>query len=117
LRTWPKCKPSNSRGQKPKRSSKRRPCGFVFLQGFAGVFPWNVITYFFFAYLEKERGYDANSILFTMAPVILILASGYFIGGALGDALSNAATKGASSSQALACCWARSSCICLQHSC
>jgi MFS family permease len=44
-----------------------------------------VITYFFFAYLERERGYDANSILFTMAPVILILAGGYFLGGALGD--------------------------------
>ena len=64
---------------------KKKTMWFVFLQGFAGVFPWNVITFFFFAYLEKERGYDANGILFTMAHVILILASGYFIGGALGD--------------------------------
>lgn len=68
-----------------KQIFKKRTMWFVFLQGFAGVFPWNVITYFFFAYLERERGYDMNSILFTMAPVILILASGYFIGGALGD--------------------------------
>ena len=67
---------------------------FVFLQGFAGVFPWNVITFFFFAYLEKERGYDANSILFTMAPVILILASGYFVGGALGDFAFKRTNKG-----------------------
>jgi fucose permease len=67
---------------------------FIFLQGFAGVFPWNVITYFFFAYLEKERGYDANSILFTMAPVILILAGGYFVGGALGDLLFKFTRKG-----------------------
>jgi len=64
---------------------KKKTMWFVFLQGFAGVFPWNVITFFFFAYLERERGYDANGILFTMAPVILILASGYFVGGALGD--------------------------------
>lgn len=73
---------------------KKRTMWFVFLQGFAGVFPWNVITYFFFAYLERERGYDAEGILFTMAPVILILASGYFIGGALGDAAFKRTNKG-----------------------
>lgn len=73
---------------------KKKTMWFIFLQGFAGVFPWNVITYFFFAYLEKERGYDANSILFTMAPVILILASGYFVGGALGDAAFKRTNKG-----------------------
>lgn len=73
---------------------KKRTMWFIFLQGFAGVFPWNVITFFFFAYLEKERGYDANSILFTMAPVILILASGYFVGGALGDFAFKHTNKG-----------------------
>jgi MFS family permease len=73
---------------------KKKTMWFVFLQGFAGVFPWNVITFFFFGYLETERGYDANSILFTMAPVILILASGYFIGGALGDFAFKRTNKG-----------------------
>ena len=73
---------------------KKRTMWFVFLQGFAGVFPWNVITYFFFDYLEKERGYDSNSILFTMAPVILVLAAGYFVGGALGDAAFKRTNKG-----------------------
>ncbi|MEW5828854.1 MAG: MFS transporter [Chloroflexota bacterium] len=73
---------------------KKRTMWFIFLQGFAGVFPWNVITFFFFAYLEKERGYSADSILFTMAPVILILAAGYFIGGALGDAAFKRTNKG-----------------------
>ena len=73
---------------------KKKTMWFIFLQGFAGVFPWNVITYFFFGYLEKERGYDSNSILFTMAPVILILAAGYFIGGAVGDFLFKFTKKG-----------------------
>lgn len=73
---------------------KKKTMWFVFLQGFAGVFPWNVITYFFFAYLEKERGYDADSILFTMAPVIIILAIGYFVGGAAGDFLFKFTRKG-----------------------
>lgn len=80
--------------EEAKRIFQKRTMWFIFLQGFAGVFPWNVITYFFFAYLERERGYDANSILFTMAPVILILASGYFLGGALGDFAFKRTKKG-----------------------
>ncbi len=66
---------------------KKRSLWFMFMQGFAGVFPWNVITYWFFTYLAEERGYDENSVLLTMAPAVLILAGGYFIGGALGDYL------------------------------
>ncbi|RJP53793.1 MAG: MFS transporter [Anaerolineaceae bacterium] len=73
---------------------KKKTMWFIFLQGFAGVFPWNVITYFFFAYLEKERGYDPDAILFTMGPVILILAAGYFVGGAVGDFLFKRTRKG-----------------------
>lgn len=67
---------------------------FIFLQGFAGVFPWNVIVFFFFGYLMTERGYDNNAVLITMAPVILILAGGYFLGGYLGDALFKHTNKG-----------------------
>lgn len=67
---------------------------FLFLQGFAGVFPWNVITYFFFDYLAKERGYDENSVLLTMGPVVLILAAGYFVGGYLGDMAFKRTPKG-----------------------
>ncbi|MFZ5857357.1 MAG: spinster family MFS transporter [Chloroflexota bacterium] len=80
--------------QEAKEIFKKKTMWFVFLQGFAGVFPWNVITYFFFAYLEKERGYEPDAILFTMGPVILILAAGYFIGGAVGDYLFKFTKKG-----------------------
>jgi MFS family permease len=73
---------------------KKRTMWFVFMQGFAGVFPWNVITYWFFTYLGSERGYDEEAILFTMAPVILILAAGYFVGGAAGDWLFKRTTRG-----------------------
>jgi MFS family permease len=72
----------------------KRTMWFIFLQGFAGVFPWQVITFFFFGYLETERGYDANAIIATMAPVILILAAGYFIGGSLGDFFFKRTKKG-----------------------
>lgn len=73
---------------------KKKTMWFIFLQGFAGVFPWNVITYFFFGYLMLERGYDNNSVLFTMGPVVLILAAGYFLGGILGDRLFKKTLKG-----------------------
>jgi MFS family permease len=57
----------------------------LFTQGFFGVFPWNVITYWFFNYLETERGYDQNAVFQTMVIAVLILAAGYPVGGALGD--------------------------------
>ena len=53
-----------------------------------------MITFFFFGYLIRERGYDNDAVLFTMAPVILVLAGGYFLGGALGDILFKRNQKG-----------------------
>jgi MFS family permease len=73
---------------------KKRSLILLFAQGFVGVFPWNVITYWFFRYLETERGYSSNQVLMTMAPAILVLASGYFIGGAIGDYLFKKTPKG-----------------------
>ena len=57
----------------------------LFVQGFFGVFPWNVITYWFFNYLETERGYSADAASMAMAVAVLVLACGYFAGGAVGD--------------------------------
>ena len=64
---------------------RKRSLVLLFIQGFFGVFPWNAITFWFFAYLQKERGYSDTAVLVTMVPVILILAAGYPLGGALGD--------------------------------
>jgi MFS family permease len=77
-----------------KDALKKRTMWFIFLQGFAGVFPWNVITFFFFGYLMLERGYDNTSVLLTMGPIVIILAVGYFVGGALGDWLFKRTLKG-----------------------
>lgn len=57
----------------------------LFAQGFVNVFPWQVIIYWFFHYLETERHYDQNTIMLTMVPAVLSLSLGYFVGGSLGD--------------------------------
>jgi len=66
---------------------KKKSLVVLFLQGFIGVFPWQVITYYIFGYLEKGRGYGEEAILLTMVPAVLIMAAGYPIGGILGDRL------------------------------
>ncbi len=64
---------------------KKRTLQILFVQGFFGVFPWNVITYWFFNYLETERGYSENAVFITMTIAVLALAVGYPLGGSLGD--------------------------------
>lgn len=77
------------------RSLFRKPSlRLLWAQGFVGVFPWQVITYWFFRYLETERGYDSVTIMTTMVAAILVLASGYFVGGALGDLLFRYTPRG-----------------------
>jgi MFS transporter, Spinster family, sphingosine-1-phosphate transporter len=64
---------------------RKRSLLLLFAQGFVGVFPWTVITYWFFRYLEVERNYSPEAVFTTMGPAVLVLAAGYFVGGALGD--------------------------------
>lgn len=73
---------------------KKKSLLMLFAQGFVGVFPWNVITYWFFRYLETERNYTQDEIFMTMAPAILVLAAGYFVGGAAGDYLFKRTPRG-----------------------
>lgn len=73
---------------------KKRTMLMVYLQGFFGVFPWNVITYSFFGYLEIERRYNSDTMLMTMAPAIIVLAAGYPLGGFLGDWLFKKTRRG-----------------------
>jgi predicted MFS family arabinose efflux permease len=64
---------------------RKRSLILLFIQGFFGVFPWNVITYWFFRYLETERGYESQAVFTTMTVAVIVLSIGYFVGGALGD--------------------------------
>lgn len=73
---------------------KKKSLLMVYLQGFFGVFPWNVITYYIFGYLGKERGYDDTTTLMIMAPAVLLMALGYPAGGWLGDRLFKRTKRG-----------------------
>lgn len=64
---------------------KKPTLRILFIQGFFGVFPWDVITYWFFNYLETERGYSEGTVFATMMAAVLAMAAGYPLGGALGD--------------------------------
>lgn len=68
-----------------KQILRTRTMYFLFLQGFFGVFPWQVITFWIFRYLEVERGYNNEEILLTLVIAILFLSPSYYVGGALGD--------------------------------
>lgn len=73
---------------------KKRTLLILFVQGFFGVFPWNVITYWIFNYLETERGYSETQVFTTMVAAVLVLAAGYPLGGALGDYFFNRTPRG-----------------------
>jgi MFS family permease len=64
---------------------KIRSLRYFFLQGFIGVLPWQVITFWSFRYLEVERNYSPETISSTMVPAVLMIGAGYFLGGVLGD--------------------------------
>ena len=64
----------------------RKPSYLVLLaQGFFGTFPWQVLVFWFFRYLEVERGYTPDEAMMTMMVVIVPLSIGYLLGGAVGD--------------------------------
>jgi MFS family permease len=73
---------------------KKRTLLLLFVQGFFGVFPWQVISFWFFRYLEKERGYSSNEILVTMVIAVVILAAGYPLAGTIGDVLFRRTPRG-----------------------
>ena len=54
---------------------KKRSLRLLFIQGFFGVFPWTVITYWIITYLQEERHYSDGAIQLTMTVAILVLAS------------------------------------------
>lgn len=64
---------------------RKRSYLLLLSQGFFGVFPWQVLTFWFFRYLETERGYTPDGAMVAMLVAIVTLSAGYFLGGMVGD--------------------------------
>lgn len=73
---------------------RKRTLRLLFIQGFFGVFPWTVITYWTFRYLETEREYASEEIMVTMVVAVLAMACGYLTGGTIGDFLFGRTPRG-----------------------
>jgi len=73
---------------------KKRTLLAIFAESFFGVIPWQVITFWFFRYLEVERGYAPERMFLVMVIVVLVLAAGYPLGGMLGDRLFRRTKRG-----------------------
>ena len=67
---------------------------YLFIQGFIGVLPWQVITFWSFRYLEIERNYTQHNISSIMIPAVLLIGAGYFIGGIIGDYMYSKTKRG-----------------------
>jgi MFS family permease len=64
---------------------RKRSYLLLIAQGFFGVFPWQVLTFWFFRYLEVERDYTPEQAMLSMMVAIVTLAAGYLVGGSVGD--------------------------------
>lgn len=73
---------------------RRRAILPLFLQGFFGVFPLNVIAFWFFTYLGRERGYDETAVFAILTAAIVSMSVGTIISGAIGDRLFQRTPRG-----------------------
>jgi MFS family permease len=71
-----------------------RSLPLLMAQGFFGIFAWNVLVFWFFRYLEIERGYTSGQAMTSMLVAIATISIGYLLGGNLGDALFKRTRRG-----------------------
>ncbi|MEM3659180.1 MAG: MFS transporter [Thermoproteota archaeon] len=67
------------------RVLRRKSMVFLFVQGFFGVFPWQIITYWFFLYMTEIRGLDSETQLLVMLVALLTMVVGNVVSGVISD--------------------------------
>ena len=67
--------------------TKKKSLLFLSLQGFFGVFPWQVLQAWIFTYMIQERGFNEGLSMVVMLAWLLSMIIGNLIGGMLGDML------------------------------
>ena len=73
---------------------RRKSLLFLNLQGFFGVFPWQVLQAWIFTYMIKERGFDEGTAMLVMLVLLVTMVIGNVVGGLLGDALFKRDSRG-----------------------
>lgn len=73
---------------------KRPTILLVMLQQFIYVFPFMSITYWYFRYMEVERGYPDGQVMMVMSVFSVVGALGNILAGALGDILFKRTPRG-----------------------
>ncbi|MDW8034112.1 MAG: MFS transporter [Nitrososphaerota archaeon] len=68
-----------------KQLLKRRSVLFLYLQGFFGVFPWNILSYWLFTYMTDVRAFDPDSQLLVMLAALIAMVIGNISAGIIGD--------------------------------
>ncbi len=68
-----------------KKLFERRSVLFLYLQGFFGVFPWNILSYWLFTYMTDVRGFEPGSQLLVMLAALLSMVAGNIFAGMAGD--------------------------------
>ena len=68
-----------------KRILGRRSIVMLYAQGFFGVFPWQILSYWLLLYMEKVRGYTPDKRLLVMAVALLAMAAGNVAAGLTSD--------------------------------
>lgn len=64
---------------------RRKSMLFLFVQGFFGVFPWQIITYWFFTYMTDVRGFNEEVQLLIMLVAIFSVVAGNIVAGLMSD--------------------------------
>ena len=73
----------------------RRPSLLLLsLQGFFGVFPWNVLSFWMFTYLERERLFGPELIAVWLVASLVTMIFGIIVAGVIGDLLFKKTRKG-----------------------
>ncbi|MEM3712431.1 MAG: MFS transporter [Thermoproteota archaeon] len=68
-----------------KQLLKRRSVLFLYLQGFFGVFPWNILSYWLFTYMTDVRNFDPEAQLLVMLAALIAMVIGNILAGIIGD--------------------------------
>jgi predicted MFS family arabinose efflux permease len=58
---------------------------FLFAQGFFGVFPWQILSYWLFTYMEDIRHFEKDEMLMVMLAALLTMVAGNLVAGIMSD--------------------------------